>query len=259
VRRLVVLGNGLAGQAVARIARDRDVLLTSRRADRPGITQLPIYDAASIASICAGADVVVTFPPDGRTDARIAPGLAKARAVVYLSSTGVYGAATGRVDELTPVDPEAPRAGLRLQAEEIYRERGGIILRAAGIYGPERGLHLRLLRGEHRLPGRGENVVSRIHVDDLAMLALASLEQAEHGAIFDCADDAPVPQREVVTWLCARLSLPLPPSVDALSVDLSLRGDRAIDGSKIQHALGVKLAFPSYREGFADCLARMPR
>lgn len=255
----MVLGNGLVGRAIARAAQGREVVVTSRRAGEGAVRQVARYDGPTMEQLCAGAEVAITFPPDGATDARIASGLRAARTLVYVSSTGVYGDAVGRVDEQTPVDPQAPRAPLRLAAEQIYRDLGGVVLRAAGIYGPERGLHLRLLRGEHRLPGAGDNVVCRIHEDDLAALVLAALDRATPGATFNAADDAPVPQREVVAWLCARLGLPLPERVEAAQVDASLRGDRRIDGTAIQRALGVRLAFPTYREGFADCLARMPR
>src|SRR5262249_40147588 len=99
----------------------------------------------------ADAPVLVAFAPDGRTDAALAPALARAR-VVYVSTTGVYGRARGHVDETTAVDPSEPRAADRLAAERAYRDLGATVLRAAGIYGPWRGLHRRLLGGDFKIP-----------------------------------------------------------------------------------------------------------
>lgn len=258
---LVVLGCGYTGLAAARLslAEGRAVLATSRGAARAAELAALGIDARVCAELDAGrveelvppgAAVLITFPPDGHTDARIAPALRRAGAIVYLSSTGVYGAASGAIDEDTPVDPAAPRAAPRLAAEEAYRRVGAIVLRAAAIYGPDRGLHLRLARGEHRIAGDGHAVVSRIHVEDLARLALAALDRGERGALYNAADDAPVPQIEVIRWLCARLDLPLPGAVAPETLHETLRHDRAISSARIQAALGVRLRFPSYREGF---------
>jgi nucleoside-diphosphate-sugar epimerase len=262
---LVVLGCGFTGVEAARLALadGRRVIGSTRSAARAvelaalGIEArvIPRLDAAAVTALVpAGAEVLVTFPPDGLTDGALAPALTAARAVVYISSTAVYGAASGSIDESVPVDPTAPRAAPRLAAEEAYRAQGGLILRAAAIYGPGRGLHVRLARGEHRLAGDGLAVVSRIHVTDLARLALAALDHGAHGAIFNAADATPAPQIEVITWLAARIGVPVPPSVPAESLHETLRHDRAIDGSRGRRELGVALVYPSYVEGFEACL-----
>jgi nucleoside-diphosphate-sugar epimerase len=263
---LVVLGCGFTGLEAARLARGdgRRVLASIRSPARAaelaalGIEArvVPELDAAAVADLVpAGAEVLITFPPDGVTDARIAPALARAKSLAYISSTAVYGDAAGAIDERVPVAPDAPRAAPRLAAEAAYRARGGVILRAAAIYGPGRGLHVRLAQGEHRLAGDGRAVVSRIHVTDLARLALAALAHGAPGSIFNVADATPVPQLEVITWLAARLGVPIPPSVPAATLHETLRHDRAIDGALARRALGITLLYPSYREGFEACLA----
>jgi nucleoside-diphosphate-sugar epimerase len=162
------------------------------------------------------------------------------------------------VDESTPVDPSEPRAALRLAAERVYLQQGATVLRAAGIYGSGRGLHRRLLTGDFRMPGDGFNVVSRVHVGDLArvVLALFAAPKGEHqGQVFVVGDDAPVPQIEVIRWLCRRLALPLPPSASIDEVAPTLRHDRSVDNTRVKRSLSLALEFPSYREGFEACLA----
>jgi nucleoside-diphosphate-sugar epimerase len=270
---LVVLGCGFTGTVAAGLARSSGVrvVATMRSSERAAqlaergveVHVLPALTADAVDRLVpGGAAVLVAFPPDGVTDAAIAPSLRRARSIAYISSTAVYGDAVGRVDESTPVDAAGPRAAARLAAEAAYRERGGVVLRAAGIYGPGRGLHRRLLRGDFRMAGasgeqgeHGKNVVSRIHVEDLARLALAALDRAAPGDVFVVGDDAPVPQIEVVRWLCARLGLDLPEIAPREELHETLRHDRAVDNAKIKRALEVMLLYPSYREGFEACLA----
>ena len=265
---LVVFGCGFTGTVAAgmRHAEGARVIATTRDPTRAAaLTQAGIEAHAVPALTPAeagrlvpeGADVLITCPPDPAADEAVAAALvgARARGVAYISSTGVYGGAVGPVDEETPVDPADARAAARLRAEALYLARGAVILRAPGIYGPGRGLHRRLIRGEHRLVNGGHNVVSRIHVEDLARLALAALGQGLRGEIFVVGDDAPVPQIEVVTWLCGRLHLPLPPAAAPGEVHESLRHDRAAQNARIKAALGLPLLYPSYREGFEACLA----
>src|SRR6185437_14800339 len=108
--------------------------------------------------------------------------------------------------------------------------------------GPDRGLHLRVVRGEHRLPGDGSGFTSRIHVDDLAQLVLASRRAPRE--TFVVGDLSPAPQREVVAWIAREYGVPLPPSVPVEAVHETLRADRRIDGRRALAALRVTLAYP---------------
>jgi hypothetical protein len=264
---LLILGCGFTGVEVARraIAVGCPVVGTVRQ--RLDIELLgarlhiaPVLTGELVRRVAVpGGRVLVAFPPDGHTDAEIVRELSVAGRIVYLSTTGVFGAVRGRVDESTPVDRSDSRAALRLEAERMYLEQGATVVRAAGIYGPGRGLHIRLERGDFRIPGNGTNIVSRIHVGDLAALLLALLALPNHaarGQVFVAADDTPVPQIEAIRWLCGRMGLPLPPSVPVDEVATTLRHDRAVDNTRIKQATSLALEFPSYREGFEACLTR---
>ncbi|MET0594136.1 MAG: NAD-dependent epimerase/dehydratase family protein [Polyangiaceae bacterium] len=274
---LLILGCGFTGTEVAKraLAAGFRVVATTRReegraaAERLGIEirVLPALTRDRVRELVQpGAFVLATFPPDGHTDREIAPALAAARHVAYISTTGVYGAHRGHVDEATHVDPSEPRAKERLDAENAYLDRGATVLRAAGIYGPGRGLHVRMKSGTFRVPGDGTNVVSRIHVADLAELALGAFrraagDQAEsaRGRIFVVADDTPVPQIEVIRWLASELGLPMPAHAAIGEVPPTLRHDRAVDNRRIKAWTGVSLLYPGYREGFAACFAEERR
>lgn len=256
---LLILGGGYAGSAVARRAREdgRRVIATVR--DPLRVTPLAALgvevhrsdnlDPRALAALLDdGSDVLVTFPPDGTTDAAIAPVVARAHGLVYLSTTGVYDAPI--VDDLTTVSTSpAPRARRRLEAEVHWRTAGATVLRTPAIYGPDRGLHIRVRAGKHRIPGDGLRFISRIHVDDLASFALAAMRVRSE--TFVIGDRSPAPHVEVVQWICAREGLPMPPHVPLEEVDESLRADRRVDPSRALALLGVELRYPSFREGLA--------
>lgn len=258
---LVLIGFGQVGEALLRESRargDGPVRATTRSETRApdiaarGATPCVLTDAdrALPAAVHDGDDVVVSFPPDGSSDAAYASALGAARRIVYISSTGVYGSVRGRIDETTAVDRSDGRAAQRLEAEDVWRGAGAIVLRAPAIYGPRSGLHRRLLAGTFRLVDDGARHVSRIHVDDLAVLALAALERAAPRSTYVLGDRAPSTQRDVVEWLCARLALPLPPVVSERDAQTPHRGDRIIDGGRALRELAVTLRYPSYRDGY---------
>jgi nucleoside-diphosphate-sugar epimerase len=217
-----------------------------------GITVLTAatLDGSIAAHVGEQTHVVVAFPPDGITDALVAPALVGARALTYISSTGVYGERTGTIDDGTPL-PASPneRARRILEAEALYRARGATVLRCPGIYGATRGLHTRVLRGEHRIPGDGSRTLSRIHVEDLAAFVLAAA--SKRGETYVVGDLHPAPHLEVVRFICDTHAIALPPSVPWESVHESLRADRAVDASRALRELGVTLRYPSYREGMS--------
>jgi nucleoside-diphosphate-sugar epimerase len=261
---LVILGCGFTGTVAARMWLEAGGrVIGTIRSPRPAeslsnmgidVRIVPRLDAEiGLSLLNDHPRVLVTYPPDPETDRALLPLLSRARAAVYVSSTGVYGNAAGRIDESTPVDPSEPRAALRLAAERFAQMAGAVVLRAAAIYGPGRGLHVRLVRGEHRIAEGARNVVSRIHVQDLARLCLAALERGNRGDVFVVADNAPVPQAEVISWLCEKLGLPLPPEIPREQLPVTLQNNRHIDARKIQESLGMSLQFPTYREGFMNC------
>ncbi|MDB4997144.1 MAG: Nucleoside-diphosphate-sugar epimerase [Myxococcaceae bacterium] len=262
IERVLILGCGYAGAALARLAKGRglevlvharsDARIAALREEGFSVLQRAVLDETIGELVDAHTHVVIAFPPDGATDARIAPSLARAGAITYVSSTGVYGDHRGVVDDTTPL-PAAGAApsdrGARiLAAEDAYRREGATVLRCPALYGPDRGLHMRILRGEHRIPGDGTRHLSRIHVDDLAQLILALTGDSD---TFVVGDREPARHVDVVRFVCETYGVPLPPFVPLESVHESLRADRRVDGSRALATSGITLRYPTYREGLA--------
>ena len=173
------------------------------------------------------------------------PGVAR---VVYLSTTGVYGDAT-QVDVRSHAVPVDAMGRLRVAAEQAVL-RGpwsALVLRAAAIYGPGRGV----LAGEPLPAGAGEQVVSRIHVDDLAAHAEAGLLGEVTGA-FPVADELPAPSRELALYRARQRGEPVPVAPAAGGRRRGPSSGRRVDGSAIRAALGIKLQFRTYREALRE-------
>ncbi|MFM2125219.1 MAG: hypothetical protein RL328_1670 [Acidobacteriota bacterium] len=189
-----------------------------------------------------GCVVLHSIPPENGLDVLPLLGDAPAR-VVYISTTGVYGAAK-EVNENSPVDWSSERARPRLEAERAIAEGpwSALILRPAAIYGPGRGVHESVRRGTYP---PGPNYISRIHVDDLAAHCEAALLSDLTGA-YPVADEEPCTSTEIAEFCANLLGVPLPSGPVAAP---RVFGDRRVDGSAIRKLLGVTLRYPTYREG----------
>ncbi|AEI66666.1 GNAT family N-acetyltransferase [Corallococcus macrosporus] len=258
---LVLLGSGytLTRLAVAEARAGRDVLAATRdAARRAGLEQAGarVTSLEDALTRTAGAHVVVSVPPEAGLDARIASALAAqapAR-LIYLSSTGVYGRARGHVDEDTPVELSTPSSRERIEAEARYLPLGAMVMRIAGIYGPGRGMHTRLLAGALRLPEAGGGRISRIYVDDLVEAIRTVLARGEPGALYCVADERPAPTEEPVAWLAQRLGVPMPPRIPLDQLNETVRGDRAISNARLK-SLGWAPRYPDFTAGYTALLA----
>jgi nucleoside-diphosphate-sugar epimerase len=269
---VVVFGAGFSGGAVCKAALARGLTVLGVVQSQSSVEKLVArgieatsVDCRQAAERYVGSEThaIITFPATATEERSFAPLLARARAVTYLSTTGVYEDLEGIVDDATPLPEVAStKFAAVLEAERAFRALGAAVLRAPGIYGAERGLHVRLARGEFRLSGDGTRYASRIHVEDLAELLLASA--ATPGETFVVGDLEPCRQIEMVGWLCSELRLPLPASAPLAEVHETLRRNRRIDGSRALARLGVTLKYPSFRDGFlgggwAHCAVHGPR
>lgn len=272
-RKIVFLGCGQTARALISGLKTGDfgavenleLVATTREEGR--LMQIAAMGAAAILlpaesdklkAVCRGADVLVTFPPDGESDSLYAQLVGTAGRIVYISSTGVYGNYVGIVDEDTAVQVDGASVAnmRRLAAEDIWRNVGATVLRAPGLYSPVSGLHHRLRSGNYRLPANGTNYVSRIHLDDLAAVIMACFAGEPQADTYVVGDLKPCPHVEVVGWLCERLGLPLPDSAPLDQVSPTLRGNRQVNAAKILAEFGITLRYPTYVEGYTQCLAK---
>ncbi|WP_159996602.1 SDR family NAD(P)-dependent oxidoreductase [Roseomonas sp. 18066] len=280
--RLVILGLGFAGRAVARaaVAAGWTVAGTMRApvaaAAMPGV-ELLAFDAAGPA-IRQATHLLVTAGPEalGHDPVLAAHAAAVAAApalrwVGYLSTTGVYGdRGGGWVDEATPPAPGQERSRRRLAAEAEWRAlaaRRGLALdlfRTAGIYGPGRSALDEVRAGRARRVDKPGHHFARIHVEDIAAAVLAAAARPAAGArVLHLADNEPAANAAVVAEAARLLGAPLPPLVpfETALAAMSPMGasfwaeNRRVASRVTQAALGLAWRYPSYREGLAAILA----
>ena len=271
-RQAVILGCGYTGHRVARLLIARGWHLTVTTRSPRNLRDLRDRGAAVVAFDAAGnppapvsvrgAGVLLSIPTLRTADGLDEPTPRLVAAfdgvpdhVTYLSTTGVYGGAR-LVDATTPAAPETERQRLRVLAEEAVAALPcpSLVLRPAAIYGPGRGVHAAMRNGRFRLSDNGDRYVSRIHVEDLAMLVSSAMDRRLVGA-FPVADELPARSRDVAR-LCAKLlGLDMPATVADTDLTETRRADRRVDGNAVLQSLGLRLRYRTYREGIPACLA----
>jgi len=188
----------------------------------------------------------------------------------YLSSTSVYGDAQGRpVDEDWLCRPTSVNGRLRHEAESAWLALAKPphalpvqSFRLAGIYGPGRSELDRVRAGTAKRINRPRQRFSRIHVDDIARVLLASMAKPNPGAAYNVCDDEPAAPACVTEEACRLLKVDPPPMQfleDALKTMSPMarnfwRDDRFMLNVRIKSELGVRLAYPNYRAGLKAIL-----
>jgi nucleoside-diphosphate-sugar epimerase len=116
----------------------------------------------------------------------------------------------------------------------------------------------RIQRGRLALIGTGQNFVSLVSVRDVAQAIVAAIERKPAGQRFVVVDDEPVRQAELVRFLAERLGVPVPHRrvpiwLASLVVGRAAAETAAADmrgnNERMKKELGVKLEFPTFREG----------
>jgi nucleoside-diphosphate-sugar epimerase len=183
----------------------------------------------------------------------------------YLSATSVYGDHQGAfVSETSLLKPTSARGKKRLLAETQWLEKQSShfpihLFRLSGIYGPQRSVLESIRAGVAQRLDKPGHVFSRIHIEDIVTVLKASMSYPKGGEIYNLADDDPASTADVIAYGCELLNLETPPLIpfDTADISSSLRefyaDHKRVSNEKIKKALGIKLAFPTYREGLKYC------
>jgi nucleoside-diphosphate-sugar epimerase len=187
---------------------------------------------------------------------------------VYTSSTSVYGQTDGSlVKETSPTEPAVETARILVETERILLEAAqkkfpAVILRVAGIYGPDRGHWFKqYLKGESRREGKGERILNMIHRDDVAGIIIAALKSGRMGEVYNAVDDEPVAQIQFFRWLSGALDKPMPPAVpEDLDADRK-RGltNKRVSNRKLKMELGYQFKYTTFRQGYTAEMLRLDR
>ena len=166
------------------------------------------------------------------------------------------------VDEDSELRPTLARAIRRADAERAWLESGFPvhIFRLAGIYGPGRNSLINLKTGKARRIVKPGQLFSRIHVDDIVQIVLASIAKPNPGRMYNVCDDEPAPPQDVVAFAADLMGIAPPPEQDYETAELSpmartfYKDSRRVRNDRIKQELGVSLIYPTYREGLNTLL-----
>lgn len=276
MKKLLIVGFGdIAERLVQRYAGQADFIGLVRRPARAadlralGVTPLvaDLDDAASLQRLPRVDGVFHFAPPpsEGSSDprtARLLHALGRRRpgALVYISTSGVYGDCGGQwVTETRPVAPVNGRAVRRVDAERQLRAWGetqGVqvtILRAPGIYAADRLPLERIKRGTPALIAQDDSYTNHIHADDLARLAWAALFRGRSQRVYHAVDAHPLKMGDWFDSCADAFDLPRPPRVNRAEAEkvlsealLSfLRESRQLSNARTTRELRLKYRYPT--------------
>jgi nucleoside-diphosphate-sugar epimerase len=184
--------------------------------------------------------------------------------VAYLSTTGVYGDHGGAVvDEATPLTPNTDRGARRVAAEAAWAEIAGLplhIFRLAGIYGPGRNALESVKDGSAKRVIKAGQIFSRIHVEDIAGVLLASIKNPRPGAVYNMADDEPCPPQDVIAFAAELLGVTPPPEIPLEEAKLSAMArsfyadSKRVSNALVKSELGYQFKYPNYKVGLRSLL-----
>jgi nucleoside-diphosphate-sugar epimerase len=136
--------------------------------------------------------------------------------ILFTSSTSVYAQRDSSwVTEESETKPLRETGQILLEVEQLILEKGGIVARLAGIYGPRRSALLsKFLNGTATIDPNNDRFVNQVHRDDIASALFLLLNREAHASpqIYNVVDDQPLLQSECFAWLSQRLYRPLPPT-----------------------------------------------
>ena len=211
---------------------------------------------------------VVTHDPRTRDLLRALRLRTPPQALVYASTTGVYGDCRGqRVLETRPVQPHTARARRRLDAEQWVRllGRSGVrstVLRVPGIYAQNREggtPRERLLKGTPVLRAQDDVYTNHIHATDLARACALALWRGRAQRVLHVCDDTDMKMGDYFDLAADLMGLPRPPRIARSQAGESLplmllsfmNESRRLDNGRMKKELRLKLQVPHVRQGLS--------
>lgn len=153
--------------------------------------------------------------------------------LLLLGSTSAY---PPKAEDLTDERCEINKTLPRVQSEEHLREAyGAIVLRLAGLYGPGRHVLNWIRRGKIRNTPRYVNL---IHIEDVAALSLAALQQASPGSSYIVSDGTPRLWADICEYASTQWHIPIPEPTTPKDAG------KRLSPQKILHELQYELRHP---------------
>ncbi len=285
----IIIGCGEVGKRIAQILIQKGEVLTAlshQKSSQMTLKQQGInYISANLDNPDSlldidfqHSDIYYLAPPPnaGETDTRMQNLISAIsqhkppHRIVYISTTGVYGDASGEwVTENNPPAPQASRSKRRLDAETCltrYCQQSGCeynILRVSGIYCLSKLPLDRLKAGVLALDIAIAPSSNRIHADDLANICIAAMTHETSNQIFNVADGNPTSITDYFMQVSKAFDLPPPTQISWQEAQSQiseamlsyLAESKKISIEKLKNTLEISLQFPDLETGLKQCVA----
>ena len=174
--------------------------------------------------------------------------------ILFTSSTSVYAQRDSSwVTEESETKPLRETGQILLEVEKLVVDKGGIVARLAGIYGPRRSALLsKFLNGTATIDPNNDRFVNQVHRDDIASALFLLLNREAHASpqIYNVVDDQPLLQSECFAWLARRLNRPLPPTRKSEQPRKRGNTNKRVSNAKLRR-LGWTPHYPTFAEAMA--------
>ncbi len=173
---------------------------------------------------------------------------------VLVSSTVVYGNIDRIVDADSEVNIDSERAERQYEIEQDWLANmgNGVIVRFAGIYGPDRVIGKNGIINNEAVNGDPDGWLNLIHVDDGAQLIkrISEMDQPEHCEL--ACDGNPVKRYDYYSFLAQELNQPSPLFVQ----DESTRGTgRRCDNTITMTRTGWQPEYADFRKALTKLVS----
>ncbi len=284
-KHLLCFGMGFSARALAARLTPKGWRVTGTKRSEKGAAMLRaagidalVFDATNGEGPALPSDTshaLISIPPDEHGDGvlriyserlSVLPNL---QWIGYLSTIGIYGDHGGAwVDEATPATPLSMRSKRRLAAENAWQDFArssrtcAQLFRLPGIYGPGRNALESLRSRRARRIDKPGQVFNRIHVNDIAATIDAAMHRPATEGIFNVTDDEPAPPQDVISFAAQLLGIQTPPLERFGEAEMTPMArsfydeNRRVRNDRIKQELGLRLIYPTYREGLRALLER---
>ena len=273
---IFIFGYGYTAKHLASKVSNQEIFATSRSLNSSQINQknIRIIDPSKTPNILEKykneiTHLIISVPPDQSGDIFLKNinfnlyKLINLKWIGYLSATSVYGDHDGQfVSETSRLLTKSKRGISRQLAEDQWIQLSKKynlplhIFRIAGIYGPERNILGRIQsRNFTRIIKKG-HYFSRIYINDLTNIILASMNKPNPISIYNIADDCPSTLDDVIDYISKKISIIMPNEVlyETLSkkeqIESFFSENKKVSNRLIKEELGIILEYPSYKEGY---------
>ena len=178
--------------------------------------------------------------------------------LILISSTSVYGQSQGEwVDENSPTEPGSFSGEIILDTERMLASRmktGFVILRCGGIYGKGDSRYVQQIKKGELRWYPSPQYINRIHVKDCASSIWHLMRLRSPQNLYLGVDDAPVDQREVISWMAEQLSIPIPrASAEEKDARASKMSNKRCKNDRLKKS-GYQFLYPTYKDGYQSAL-----